>query len=1038
MINKIFVKNKNMNNKLIIAILAIILMIQSTYSFFTIGNSIIINLNNSPPSQVKNLIAYTTGTNWIVCKWTNPNDPDLNHINIYLNNTFLNSTLKDYFIINNLLPNTSYMIKISTVDEYGNENLNSKEIKIKTKPEPDIYSPYCIKNLIADEISTNWTRIKWINPYDLDFNYTRIYLNDSNIINLSNNYLLLKNLTPNTVYKINITTVDRYNNQNTSSVGIIFRTVLVDTQSPNYYIDIVNKEIGSSWIYCALNMDMAPDFSHFELYLNDKFICNLTTNYFNLTNLKQNTRYVIELYAVDKFRNKNYTSFTIILRTEYIKYYDFNSNFLILIIIFIICLILTTFCLIYLKVSIKRIFNNIKIAFKQFIEKFINEPQSSKSHEIYFKNLNIFILILLSLSIFSILIQTIINFSIISLILLIFVFICILLLNKLLNINGKLLFFISCISTELFLGIYYIDYVINNYFLVLHYFILLNLIMLIAPYLIKLKVSKENLFNRNFTNKLFPFYIYIVIYLILLSTIYFTPYLLNFQILITIIFFIYFTIIPGYYISKLFFKKFNYNFSIYERTGFAFIFGFIYLTIISYFLYVSNFYENITSSILLLSLNLIFIFIISGISSWNNDKNIINKNADSNNFFSFFKVSIEKKFLIVFISSILLIIITSIFIFYGSLYEISGELYSFYARNIIDKTIPKYDFGLILISIISNNFLGYTYNTLWIYFKIIRTFIILINFFLMYILSHRLLLSNWHALASTTIFSSHFLNLYFLSGDEFNNFLSQCYLILFFIIIILAFKQIRSLNKIPTTTNNNSFILSKSNFNLFFKDNYLIFVLMMLVLNIIYISHRLILFLTIFLIIALLILFLLKEKSKSLTDKIIFRSLFIGCIIPILISLIIIFIGQIINLYGITDYIYRNYSIYWNITFLDELNFTYPGLLLISLWSILDFILIFIFSRKKLIKNPPLGIIFIYFLLFFTLSRYYWIQIYLLESRVVFHLPIFLGIFSILAITAFLNHFKFNKNVKKLLLILSLIFILVLNYIMIYFSMLLE
>ncbi len=74
----------------------------------------------TPPGPITNLYETATGTSWINWVWTNPSDSDLNHIEVWLNNTFKANTTNAYYNVTGLQANTGYQIQVRPVDNSGN------------------------------------------------------------------------------------------------------------------------------------------------------------------------------------------------------------------------------------------------------------------------------------------------------------------------------------------------------------------------------------------------------------------------------------------------------------------------------------------------------------------------------------------------------------------------------------------------------------------------------------------------------------------------------------------------------------------------------------------------------------------------------------------------------------------------------------------------------------------------------------------------------------------------------------------------------
>jgi len=80
--------------------------------------------DTTPPSSVTKLHS-TIGITYLNWTWTNPSDPDFNHTELYLNDTFLTNipAPQNYYNATGLLTDTSYELSTRTVDINGNINL---------------------------------------------------------------------------------------------------------------------------------------------------------------------------------------------------------------------------------------------------------------------------------------------------------------------------------------------------------------------------------------------------------------------------------------------------------------------------------------------------------------------------------------------------------------------------------------------------------------------------------------------------------------------------------------------------------------------------------------------------------------------------------------------------------------------------------------------------------------------------------------------------------------------------------------------------
>jgi hypothetical protein len=79
-------------------------------------------VDTTPPASVTNLVSTGQTNESISWSWTNPADPDFNHVIIYLDAANVANTTGTTYTANGLTPNSTYMITLHTVDTTGNVN----------------------------------------------------------------------------------------------------------------------------------------------------------------------------------------------------------------------------------------------------------------------------------------------------------------------------------------------------------------------------------------------------------------------------------------------------------------------------------------------------------------------------------------------------------------------------------------------------------------------------------------------------------------------------------------------------------------------------------------------------------------------------------------------------------------------------------------------------------------------------------------------------------------------------------------------------
>jgi len=166
-----------------------------------------------PPNSITNL-QNTTSDLWINWTWINPSDIDFNHNEIYINNTFILNNSLTYYNLTGLSDLITKTISLRSVDNTG--NINSTWMNQTTTTQ--IIPPDTITNL-QNTKSFNWINWSWINPVNIDFNHTELWLNNSFVINTSLNNYNFTNLKTHENYTLSIRTVDNSENINSTWIN---------------------------------------------------------------------------------------------------------------------------------------------------------------------------------------------------------------------------------------------------------------------------------------------------------------------------------------------------------------------------------------------------------------------------------------------------------------------------------------------------------------------------------------------------------------------------------------------------------------------------------------------------------------------------------------------------------------------------------------------------------------------------------------------------------------------------------------------------
>ena len=95
--------------------------------------------DTTPPAQVTGLNAIAVSSSQIDLSWDANNETDLNHYNIYRDNSLIESSTATSYSDTGLTPSTSYCYQVSAVDTSGNEGVKSTQVCTTTEDEENQY-----------------------------------------------------------------------------------------------------------------------------------------------------------------------------------------------------------------------------------------------------------------------------------------------------------------------------------------------------------------------------------------------------------------------------------------------------------------------------------------------------------------------------------------------------------------------------------------------------------------------------------------------------------------------------------------------------------------------------------------------------------------------------------------------------------------------------------------------------------------------------------------------------------------------------------
>jgi hypothetical protein len=173
--------------------------------------------------------------------WINPNDANLDHINVYFStlplqnfgriaevsgDNALPNQVGEYVIRNLSTSVDYYYIYLTAVDKAGSESVPTITLERRLGIVRDVYPTAPVSNVSINNITSSSVQLNWINPSDTDFYRTVIYRSKTSLVEINNTNLI--------GYKINLpSTADNFADNNLDS-------------TTTYYYKLISEDVKSN------------------------------------------------------------------------------------------------------------------------------------------------------------------------------------------------------------------------------------------------------------------------------------------------------------------------------------------------------------------------------------------------------------------------------------------------------------------------------------------------------------------------------------------------------------------------------------------------------------------------------------------------------------------------------------------------------------------------------------------------------------------------------------------------------------------------
>lgn len=287
-------------------------------------------VDTTPPAEVGNLVVSESTENSLTITWSNPADADFDHVEMYVDNQFVQNVRGTIYQATGLAPNTVHTFLVKTVDVNGNASAGRQILGMTTavipptQPPVDNTAPAEVSNLMFVGATTTTAEVSWTNPADADFAKTYLYINGMKVLETTDMNHVFTGLAPNTAYFVEVKTVDTNGNVSAGqSIRIRTEQEIVTPTDPVDPIDpgiptppvdvtapgeVSNLEVSDatpSTIRVRWVNPIDTDFAQANVYLNGSLITGTTNTFYEFVGLAADTAYTIVVKTVDASGNES-------------------------------------------------------------------------------------------------------------------------------------------------------------------------------------------------------------------------------------------------------------------------------------------------------------------------------------------------------------------------------------------------------------------------------------------------------------------------------------------------------------------------------------------------------------------------------------------------------------------------------------------------------------------------------------------------------------------------------------------------------------
>ncbi len=245
---------------------------------------------------------------------------------VFQNEDLLATTTETSYLVEKLLPDTTYSFSISALDEAQNESRQSDLVSVTTEKEveeqkaSDTTAPTIPDGLNASEITQTTVNLAWEASEDsVGVSGYSIFQNGKLFASVTKTAYRVEGLSPSTEYTFSVAAYDVAENQSQQSIPLQLTTeaeIYVDDVPPSEPTGLRADEVTETSI--DLRWNTATDnigVTEYIIYQNGQRVKSATGTGYSMIGLTSNTAYSFNVSAVDAAQNESQQSETLVIST---------------------------------------------------------------------------------------------------------------------------------------------------------------------------------------------------------------------------------------------------------------------------------------------------------------------------------------------------------------------------------------------------------------------------------------------------------------------------------------------------------------------------------------------------------------------------------------------------------------------------------------------------------------------------------------------------------------------------------------------------